>query len=496
MVKIMIQKISTGTDSPKQLFGSPITVERRMLHEEVLYALRQWLQGQKPGTRLPAERRLAREMEVSRPTLRKAMDGLLKSGEIERVGRKTFVGKGSPLNGTSLEGHPFIYADIHPPRPATTTLQMAIFETLRSQKRCWTRLCDRFNETHENIQLELHDLSVEVKDTAQYASFIRQEKMDLVQLQPAMLQPLREAGILKPLPLPVAEEVGSDASLWTTLNPDSATPSREMYGAPLHTGFFLLAWNTALTGPDFKPPEDAMDARTALQWYRQAAALIPVGRWVAANPADLVALVGYDFDAWSPAAVQTYIGEAVDIGLDLMAIQRDRFLCDASDRRFGLRAFTEGRTAFVLGPSYLLLEVLRSAALPWQASVAMPPTPYQAPAGATLAGITVDGDRGGAAGEVVRFLVSDVAQSMIAEEGLNCPIRQDSVTPLTHFLGLDSEPFLRQMRRLRLAQEGLPLSWNWFTHYRIMPYLNEMIGKLRRPDREAMIAHLSARCTI
>lgn len=157
-----------------------------------------------------------------------------------------------------------------------------------------------------------------------------------------------------------------------------------------------------------------------------------------------------------------------------------------------MRAFAEGRAAFGIGQTHVMLDVLRNAACPWRARVALPPEPYLAPTGATQVGITAGRDRVAEAGEVVRFLIAPEAQSIIAKQGMNCPIRKDSRAPLAEFLGIKPAAFARHMDRFRLADEPLPRGWTWFLNNCVMPYLNDAIGMARRPDRDELIAYLEA----
>src|SRR6478752_9224709 len=93
--------ILRGMEAPNAKLGlSPVT--RRKLTETVAEQLLQAIRELPPGTRVPSERELTRELGVGRSTVREALNGIAMLGIVEiRHGQGVFVaeapaGEGDP----------------------------------------------------------------------------------------------------------------------------------------------------------------------------------------------------------------------------------------------------------------------------------------------------------------------------------------------------------------------------------------------------------------
>lgn len=439
-------------------------VKRVPLHEATLQSIRTWLEPQQSGTRIPSVRVLAPQLEVSRLTLTKALNKLLASGELERRGRKTFVGARG--RSTAEPVHPFLAGGVYCPRP-TTTVNVVVFEHLPHQTKCWTRLQDEFNVQHGSIRIEVCHLPSTVRDAASYVDYIRQGHVDIVQFPHALMGSLRDAGMLAEIPPTLAAEIQGEACLWRSLLPQRG-PDGFRHGVPLHAAFHLLAWNPTLV-TCVEQSAGVVDAETVMRWFRDTEKTIPPGAAVVPEPGAVLSAAGCDMSAWTRGDVDAYLKRLADLTATLLQADSGRYLDSHGDWREDLPGFYAGRTAFLFGLSYWMLDALKAAPNPWRAVLVSPQGACHPSIGVTLAGVVPSSRQADEGMEFLRFLISRKAQEIMVEGGLNAPMRRDCQGVLAANLGIPEPVLATALDRLRLSANMQTEAWNWFVNAVAIP---------------------------
>ncbi|MFA6103174.1 MAG: GntR family transcriptional regulator [Victivallaceae bacterium] len=139
------------------------------VYQQLIKYFEEFISSNPPETRVPPERELAALLNVSRNSLRKALEYYFDKGLIVRQRRK---GTFTALNSKTLVEEPVSLEEIHPQayydlmmfqEPAKgNTLTLTLYENMPFQKKYWEEIVKKFNSRHPETKAVIEWLPKEI----------------------------------------------------------------------------------------------------------------------------------------------------------------------------------------------------------------------------------------------------------------------------------------------------------------------------------------------
>ncbi|NMA42663.1 MAG: extracellular solute-binding protein [Oligosphaeraceae bacterium] len=220
------------------------------------------------GTRLPSERQLAAELNISRVTVRRVLNELSDQGKIIRKGaRGTFVAKEGNFSPNTL--HPIqLEQDTYLRANSMTPLNFISFETYPQQRRFWSETIRLFNEHGSGKPVILNELPQNVCYSA-YPQYIIENGFDLIMLQS------REKvfdDILEPLPRSILKKLDSADYIFKDFG------ASFQVSVPIKSTPLMIFWNKKMASDlGIENIPERIQRGEILELHREAAEKMPKG---------------------------------------------------------------------------------------------------------------------------------------------------------------------------------------------------------------------------
>lgn len=407
------------------------------LYTQLRDGLTAWIQQQPDGSRIPSERQLADSIVVNRRTLHRAVEELEDRGLLERRGRRLFVRRPRlALDGDDPVPHTFVTRTVDG-LAEQASLRIAVYENLPWQQACWNEIRDMFNESHPNMRLELHMVPMSVNTDRRYLDYVQQHGCDLL-LGPQEILAERNRTALMPLAPETAALVRSGALCLPNMRPDIAA-DEPVYGAALHFCMWMCLVNTELLNTRTLAEPTTPLALTA--WLRDQTAELPSTRKLLAVPSEFLNVLGHPPLPMTPEALVALLDLHGGLIRTLQPVfgRVDQPMQAPGEYSHSQAAklFAQGELAAYVGPSYCVLGMMKASSVHWRMVDIALPEGYRRSLACTCVGITRVCQNVAAANELVAFLLSDVAQSVIARAGVNCPMNPAGQAVLARYITRD-----------------------------------------------------------
>ncbi|MGN0872404.1 MAG: winged helix-turn-helix domain-containing protein [Victivallales bacterium] len=161
--------------------GSSVPLYRQ-LEEKIAV----WIKTQPAKTFFPSERDLASELNLSRRTVRKALEPFMERGLLERSQKGTFIASGNEMekaDSFSLGSiHPLNFAMGFPRSRPKHRIRVLLYENMPRQILFWKKTVEDFNAEHSSRRVELSWDFPQIAETERLIPFLRQSEFDLIQL--------------------------------------------------------------------------------------------------------------------------------------------------------------------------------------------------------------------------------------------------------------------------------------------------------------------------
>lgn len=220
------------------------------------------------GTRLPPERKLAAELNISRVTVRRVLNDLSEQGKIVRKGaRGTFIAKVENFSFDNL--HPIqMEHGINMRVNSMAELNFISFETFPQQHMFWNEAIKIFNEGRRSAPVALKELPQNVSYTA-YPRYIVENGFDIIMLQS---QDSIFEELLEPLPRSILRKLNSDEYIFRDFN------TKFNVSAPIKSSPLLIVWNKNLAADlGIKNITERLRRGEMLELHMEASEKMPEG---------------------------------------------------------------------------------------------------------------------------------------------------------------------------------------------------------------------------
>ena len=203
----------------------------KTLTEQLQQQLANFINKCPAGIKLPPECRIAEELNISRVTVRRALNHFLKQGKITRKGsRGTFIAGQSKRN---LSMHPILNGINSNP---VTNLNFLNFEILSQQKVFWNKAVDMFNVGDQQSSITINELPQNIS-MSNYSDYVTENGFDILMLG-------SDCGelnsLLAPLPESIATKLGSNEYICGN------TDFKALNAVPFKSSVGLICWNKDL----------------------------------------------------------------------------------------------------------------------------------------------------------------------------------------------------------------------------------------------------------
>ena len=235
------------------------------LTKQLKKQLAEFIHRNPAGTKLPPERKLAEGLNVSRVTVRRALDYFFERGQIVRKGsRGTFTAK---VENQFFDIHPMLMESGLHVNPVIN-LNFASFETYPQQRVFWHKAIDMFNAADPSISVVLKELPLNVL-SSKYPNYVLENGFDIL-----MLQNGHEAldDLLAPFPESILKKLNSDDYIFKGYG------TKFKNSVPIKASTLLICWNKDLAAElDVKDIAERLQRGEMLELHREAAEKLPDG---------------------------------------------------------------------------------------------------------------------------------------------------------------------------------------------------------------------------
>lgn len=247
---------------------STLTIDRsspKSLKSQLEEQLEALLVRLEPETALPPERMISETLEISRVTVRSALEKFYRNGMIVRRGRLgTMV---APRKQEfSQQINPFILGmeyEMMQPAP----LRFLIYENLPKQKMFWEKVVAEYNETHKNTPVEMVWLSPGTAPD-QISEIIKKEAVDVIMMSDFFR--FDEQQELAKLPPTLKKLLTSDQYIYKNMGFDSD------YQIPFYISVPTILWNQEMAEElGIKNIPERMNRGELLPLLKEAAEKLP-----------------------------------------------------------------------------------------------------------------------------------------------------------------------------------------------------------------------------
>lgn len=217
------------------------------------------------GTKFPPERKLAEQLNVSRVTVREALNYFSEQGLIVRNGSR----------GTFIAGAKEQVSDIHPMlrehvmyENAVTNLNLISFETHPQQRIFWNKIVDMFNAVNPSVSVTLKELPANISSSS-YPKYILENGHDILMLQSGQ-NDLDE--LLAPLPVSIIKKLNSNDYFFKDFGVNLEK------SIPIKSSANFICWNKTLAVElGIKDIPERLERGEMLELHREAAEKLPNG---------------------------------------------------------------------------------------------------------------------------------------------------------------------------------------------------------------------------
>ncbi|WP_176014410.1 GntR family transcriptional regulator [Victivallis sp. Marseille-Q1083] len=218
------------------------------IYQQLQECLKEFIQTNPGGTRLPSERDLAEELGISRQTVNMALNYFLDKKLIVRNGRKgTFTAPDEPDKPSRAPLPELDFSKVYPLNfngyyefGATQQLRILLFENLPSQKNFWDECVRLFNhQRHYQAEIVYLPRSLSLAQAPDYAESMN---CDLVQ---SCSYHLTNPALLAPLPPELVRQLADPSSCWSECLENAPAGLLDKY-FPVYIVFWSLFANLQL----------------------------------------------------------------------------------------------------------------------------------------------------------------------------------------------------------------------------------------------------------
>ncbi len=210
------------------------------LTEQLRRQLDKFIKNSGGGAKIPPERNLASTLNVSRVTVRNALQGFYENGDIVRNGRRgTFVAKNKFSQAAS---------DIHPMalgmsesivKAMPSTLVLSLHENIPYQKKFWEMAVARFNATNSTATVEISWLPKHI-NMENILEYYNENPVDIIQVQ--LMREMLPLG--QTIPASFKQELLAE-DFWISQYPEETRQLLDKIIPIHHTAHFTF-WNQTL----------------------------------------------------------------------------------------------------------------------------------------------------------------------------------------------------------------------------------------------------------
>ncbi len=458
----------------RQTLGREFSLERS-LPEQLLERLQTWVQQQEPGTRLPSERQLAQMAGVNRRTLRKALTALQDEGVLHRSARGTVIRRdadkaASPVAEPQAIAHPLqVFSAIVP--PPVRPLVMSSFETLPWHQRMWQRLTAAYT-AGSSVPVVIEPVPHDISNHGSYADYLGATRPDIAQVLPEMVRGLSSRQLVQPLPSELRAGMASDQLVVNRLA--DTGDNVWQWAVPVHFCFWLVLRNQNHGGSRLSR---TMDADQLVDTLLETADRLPPGVAALCHPQSLAFMAGLPQARMTKASARA-MSRAALAQMARLAPIAHRIRIEPGMFPAYLKTFLQGDAAYAVVQSSFALGALASLPFGCDLAMAQPAgTRWLSTGFSCLAAMSERDD----AFSFMRFLLSEQAQTIIAEERANGPVRCDQLTQMLDALQLRTEDLFAGHRS---ESDSSRQAWVWFVRGFLNQPLLQVLRKGARPTEE------------
>ncbi|OGV48441.1 MAG: hypothetical protein A2X49_15935 [Lentisphaerae bacterium GWF2_52_8] len=322
------------------------------IYEQLRVRLEQFIADSPPGTRIAPERDMAEALEVSRNTVKAAVEDLAERNLLTRHGRRgTFTNpQGGALRLGSEKLHPMNLHGLFVAPPPGGELKILLFENYPPQRRFWENAVDKFNGRHAfSARAHIEYLPADISGP-EILGYAANRQADIMQLNPDSGMP---SELLRPLPSDIGSFMDDPVLSWSKCF--EGAPGFAKRCLPVHFNFWGVFYNRTLAEIcGISGLEESLRKPDIFAVLRELRKKLPSEFELCTEPCDLLLSRG-----WVP-------GHTRDVLLDdirLLAGLRDENIIkplSLSDWTARMRELAEGRQLLLFGWSNLALNFFSS----------------------------------------------------------------------------------------------------------------------------------------
>jgi DNA-binding transcriptional regulator YhcF (GntR family) len=229
------------------------------LAKQLKNKLAEFIRANPAGTKLPPERKLAEELNVSRVTVRGALDYFFERGEIVRKGsRGTFTAK---VGAQFFDIHPMLM-EVGMHVKSKANLNFVSFETYPQQRVFWNKAINMFNAGYSHASVALKELPENIL-SSNYAKYVLENGHDILMLQSGY-EDIDD--LLAPVPEFIIKKLNSDDYAF------EGSRIKFKNSVPIKSSTTLICWNKEIAAKlGIKNISERLKKGEILELHREAA---------------------------------------------------------------------------------------------------------------------------------------------------------------------------------------------------------------------------------
>ncbi len=213
------------------------------IYQQLERRLRDFVASAPAGTRLPSERTMSEVLDLSRQTIKNALN-ILAEARLLQFGRKGTFTNAAGGDGPAIDeitAPKLSFANFIGSNANGAPLKLLLFEAFPNQQAFWTRTVRNFNLERHGITAEIDFLPNLELRAPELEKYLEKHPADLVQ---CCSYP-ENCRLLAPLPLDIQHEV-ADPELFLTRCLEDCPPEMREHLLPVYTNYFCCYYNRNL----------------------------------------------------------------------------------------------------------------------------------------------------------------------------------------------------------------------------------------------------------
>ncbi len=386
------------------------------------------------GTRLPPERKLAAELNISRVTVRRVLNYLFEQGKIVRKGaRGTFIAKSENFSFDNF--HPIQMEHWMNMRAnSMAELSFISFETFPQQRAFWKEAVKMYNGGRPSAPVVLKELPQNISYT-DFPRYIVENGFDIIMLQ-SRDKVFEE--LLEPLPRSFLKKLNSDEYIFKDFN------AKFNVSVPIKSSPLLILWNKTLAASlGIANIPERLRRGEMLELHMEAAEKMPKGACAGGHLWDYFILKG--LKAGIPDLETAFLEERLEL-FEKFSGRPEMFVCEQEYNLEIVDRFFKGELLFA--PGFPLFYCAPNIPFDMGAMFFMPDEGNVVCRGAIYLGVYKNSAGKKAAFDFIDFMISEPAQKLIVTQMWDSPCLKKAVTLFSGlFENTDSENIYEYLRR-------------------------------------------------